>query len=112
MSNTQECVYCMCRQELHRVQSSAGDGHGQSHGHPLDPASLRSLPLHILVFRAQTLTQISIHSLSVSSSMERGWRRVRKDRKGQSVSDCLGSLAFVCVVLLDLLYLLRKAEAV
>lgn len=113
MSNTRVCVYCMCRQELRRVQSSAGDGHGQSHGPLLDPASLPSLPLHILVFRAQTSTQISIHSLSVSSSMARGERRVRKDRKGQSVSDRLGSWAFVCVVLfLVLLYSLRKAEAV
>lgn len=84
---TSVCVYCMCRQELRRVQSSARDGHGQSHGPPLDPASLPSLPLHSLVFRAQTSTQISIHSLSVSSSMARGERRVRKDRKGQSVSD-------------------------
>lgn len=99
MSNTRVCVYGMCRQELRRVQSSAGDGHGQSHGPALDPASLPSLPLHILVFRAQTSTQISIHSLSVSSSPERGEGRVRKDRKGQSVSDRLGSSAFVCVVL-------------
>lgn len=88
-SDTRVCVYCMCRQELRRVQSSAGDGHGQSHGPPLDPASLPSLPLHILVFRAQTSTQISIHSLSVSSSVERGERegseRTGKDRAYQIV---------------------------
>lgn len=81
MSYTRVCVYCMCRQELRSVQSSAGDGHGQSHAPPLDPASLSSLPLHILVFRAQTSTQISIHSLSVSSGMERGERRGQKGQE-------------------------------
>lgn len=34
----------------------------------------------------------------MSSSAERGEGRVRKDRKGQSVSDRLGPWAFVCVV--------------
>lgn len=112
MLGTQMCVYCLCRQELHRVQSSTGDGHGQSHGPPFDPASLPSLPLHILVFRAQTSTQISIHSLSVSSSVEsrerEGSERTGKDRAYQIA----WVLAFVCNVLfLVLLYSPRKAEA-
>lgn len=46
----------------------------------LDPAPLPSLPLS--VFRAQTLTQISIHSLSVSASKERGERKGREGQEG------------------------------
>lgn len=72
---------------------------------PLSPP----LPLHILVFRAQTSTQISIHSLSASSSMERGERRVRKDRAYQIVLAL--RLLFVDVMFFFLLHSLRKAEA-
>ena len=72
---------------LFRVQSSAADGQAKSHAPALDHASLPPFPVHILVFIAQTSTQISIHSVSVSCGMEGGETRVRKDRKGQSVSD-------------------------
>lgn len=85
----------MCRQEFRvQLETDTADHMGLLLNlHPPPPY----LPLHVLVFRAQTSTQISIHSLSASSSMQRGERRVRKDRKGRSVSDCLGS--FGCCLL-------------
>lgn len=88
MFNTWVCVYCMCRQELCRVQSSAGDGHGQSHGPPLDPASLPSLPLHILVFRAQTSTT-DLYSFT-QCELQRGGRR-EKGQKGQERTEHIRS---------------------
>lgn len=86
-------VYCMCRQEHCRVQSSAGVAQVQSHARAPDhayPLPLSSTPPHILVFIAQSSTQLSIHSLCVSSNMEGGETRVKQDRKGQSVSDRSG----------------------
>lgn len=46
-------------------------------------------------FSAQTSTQISIHSPGAGSITDRGERRVRKNEKRQSGSDCLAPQAFV-----------------
>lgn len=97
VSSVRMCVYCKCRLEF-RVQLEMDTVNHV--GLLLIPPPTRPphslLPLHILAFRAQTSTQISIHSLRVSFSLQRDERRVRKDRKGQSVSDCRGSPPFVC----------------
>lgn len=82
----------MCRQELCGVQSSVGDGHGQSHGRPLDPAFLPSLPLHILVFRAQTSTT-DLYSFT-QCELQRGGRR-EKGQKGQERTEHIRSPWFL-----------------
>uniref|UniRef100_A0A0S7EJB6 PPUP9157 n=1 Tax=Poeciliopsis prolifica TaxID=188132 RepID=A0A0S7EJB6_9TELE len=76
--------------------------------------SLSLPPRFILVFIAQSSTQLSIHSLCASSNTEGGETRVKQDRKGQSVSDRSGFFqAFVLAVLFWVLfYLLQKAKTI
>lgn len=78
-----KCVSPECGQE-----GKTGDGHGQSRGAPGDAPPHRR-------FSAQTSTQISIHSPGAGSITDRGERRVRKNEKRQSRSDCLAPQAFV-----------------
>lgn len=90
ISKAQVCIYCMYRQAFCRVQSSAGDGQGQSHVPAPDHAFLPSCSRPHLSIHSSADFNTDLYSFTQCElSMERGETGVRKDRKGQCVSDCL-----------------------
>lgn len=76
----------MCRQAFCRVQSSAGDGQGQSHVPAPDHAFLPSCSRPHLSIHSSADFNTDLYSFTQCElSMERGETGVRKDRKGQCI---------------------------
>lgn len=103
VSNAHMCVYSKCGLEF-RVQMEMDTVNHV--GLLLIPPPTQPLPLHILTFRVQTSTQMSIHSLRVKlqpakgpAPAQRGQERTQRSRL--SWLSALRLFVDVCFLLLD-----------